>query len=177
MRRIPSRVLRRLRPAFVSGRESCLVEAASVRHEATDGAAREKLSRHAAEDQLAEPAMSIAARDQKVRVLLFGDSQQLFSAGSLLLQQYFGSRLDAMLGQVTGNVLKSPQRRSLFARPTRLDHDDLGCLLQKRYRITHGATGLASVFPTDNDTLSAQSAVRHHPAPDVPASEPPRRRR
>ena len=56
------------------------VEATSVRHEATDGAAREKLSRHAAEDQLAESAMSIAARDQKVRVLLFGDPEQLFSA-------------------------------------------------------------------------------------------------
>ena len=108
--------------------------------------------------------MSIAARDQKVRVLLFGDSEQLFSAGPLLLQQYFGARLDAMLGQVTGNVLKSPQRRSLLARPTRFDDDDLGCLLQKRYRIAHGATGLASVFPTDDDTLSAQSiyAVRHH---------------
>jgi len=56
------------------GAKSCLVEATSVRHEATDGAAREKLSRHAAEDQLAEPAMSIAARDQKVRVLLFGNA-------------------------------------------------------------------------------------------------------
>ena len=122
------------------GAKSCLIEATSVRHEATDGAAREKLSRHAAEDQLAEPAMSIAARDQKVRVLLFGDSPQLFSAGSLLLQQYFGARLDAMLGEVTGNVLKSPQRRALLARPTRFDDDDLGCLLQKRYRVTYGTT-------------------------------------
>ena len=40
-----------------------------------------KLSRHAAEDQLAEPAVAIAARDQKVRVLLFGNSEQLLSAG------------------------------------------------------------------------------------------------
>ena len=105
--------------------------------------------------------MSISARDQKVRVLLFGDLQQLFSAESLLFQQYFGARLDAVLGQVISNVLKSRQRRSLFARPTRFDDDDLGCLLQKRYRITHSVTGPAGIFPADNDTLSPQSAVRH----------------
>jgi hypothetical protein len=74
MRRVSSRILPRLRPHHPQGRESGLVEATSVGHEATDGAAREKLSRHAAEDQLAEPAMSITAGDQKVRVLLFGDS-------------------------------------------------------------------------------------------------------
>ena len=81
------------------------------------------------------------------------------------------------LGQVISNVIKSRQRRSLFARPTRFDDDDLGCLLQKRYRITHSATGPAGIFPADNDTLSAQSCRPAPPAPDVPASEPPRRRR
>ena len=69
-----------------------------------------------------------------------------------------------MLGQVISNVLKSPQRRPLLARPTRFDDDDLGCMLQKRYRITYGPSGLTSVFPTDDNTLSSQRtyAVRHH---------------
>lgn len=49
----------------------------SVRHEAGDRACVEEFARHAAEDPLAEAAMSVGTSDQKVRTFLLRDPEQL----------------------------------------------------------------------------------------------------
>ena len=53
---------------------------ASVRHETTDRARRDKIPGHAAEDPFAEAAASIGAGHKQIRAFLLGDADQLRSA-------------------------------------------------------------------------------------------------
>ena len=48
-----------------------------MRHEATDRTSREKFSRHAAEDPLAQPGMPIRPGDKQVSAFILCDLEEL----------------------------------------------------------------------------------------------------
>ena len=147
---------------------------ASVRHETTDRARRDKVSGHAAEDPFAEAAVSIGAGHKQIRAFLLGDADQLRSAGSSLLEYDPGAAVDPVQRQITSQVIKMPEcgiflvALASFRRSLRASQ-----LAREEARRTR--PDVPRACPSNRSRhapLAAYSLRRARPESDDPSSEP-----
>ena len=146
---------------------------ASVRHETTDRARRDKVSGHAAEDPFAEAAVSIGAGHKQIRAFFLGDADQLRSAGTSLLEYDPGAAVDPVPRQITSQVIKMPECGIFLVALASFDDRYARRSLQEE-EARRTLPDVPREYPSNRSRhapLAAYSLRRARPESDDPSSE------